>query len=229
MEIKNLLKDLKINYNNIEIYKEAFTHMSFVNESKDKTLKSYERLEFLGDSVLNQIVAIYIFNNFKNMEPGEMSLLRSNFVNKEFLSEVSKRLNFESYIRKGKSNLKLSNSIFEDVFESFVGAIYLDVGYNVVRDFIEREICPNIHLIEIDNLKDYKTKLQEFLQAESGKSVIYELRGTKKNDKKELIFIIDAIFENSTLGRGEGKSKKKAEQLAAKRAYEKCINKKINF
>ncbi len=159
-----------------------------------------------------------------------MSLLRSNFVNKKFLSQVSRNLNFENYIKKGKSNLELSNSIFEDVFESFIGAIYLDVGYNSARDFIEREICPQIHSIDIENLKDYKTKLQEFLQAESGKSVDYVLKKTKRlGEKKELFFVIDAIFENNILGTGEGKSKKKAEQLAAKSAYEKCIKNYINI
>ncbi len=221
--IKELLDKLEINYKELKLYEKAFSHSSFVNESKDKTIESYERLEFLGDSILNNIVALYLYNNFVDRDPGELTLTRSYVVKKEFLAKVGKELKFEEYIKVGvgERKTKLSNSIYEDVFESLVAAIYLDAGYDETKNFIINKICSKIKDIDIDNLKDYKTKLQEFLQNEKGKSVKYEKISEKNNADGTKTFEASALFEENVLGTGIGQSIKKAEQAAAKEALKK--------
>ena len=223
MEIEKLLRNLEIKYNEINHYIEAFTHMSFVHESKRNDI-SYERLEFLGDSILGQIIALYIFRNFENMEPGDMTLLRSRVVNKDFLYMVANELKFEKYIRTGKGEINggISKSIYEDVFESLIGAIYLDLGYLEAKRIVETHICTRIKNINLLDLKDYKTKLQEFLQAEAGKSVEYKVIEIKETTPiKKITFKAKALFEGNVLGVGIGKSKKEAEKIAAKNAYER--------
>lgn len=222
-DISILLKKLDIDYNDINHYITAFTHSSFVHENikEKKEIESYERLEFLGDSILGQIVAEYIFKKFEKLEPGTMTLLRSNVVSKNFLSKVSKELNFKDFIITGigESKTEFSDSIYEDVFESLVSAIYLDVGYNETKKFVHKNICQKINEINVEDLKDYKTKLQELFQADNGKSVTYDV---SRINKKQ-IFSAKAIFEKKTLGTGEGKSKKEAEQMAARDAYKKMV------
>ncbi len=221
--IEELLNKLEIKYKELRLYEKAFSHSSYVNESKDKTIESYERLEFLGDSILNNIVALYLFNNFEDRDPGELTLTRSYVVKKEFLAKIGKELQFEEYIKVGvgERKTKLSNSIYEDVFESLVAAIYLDAGYEEAKNFIINKICSKIKDIDIDNLKDYKTKLQEFLQNEKGKSVKYQKIDEKNNADGTKTFEAIAMFEENVLGKGMGQSIKKAEQAAAKEALNK--------
>ncbi len=234
MNIENLLKELNIKYEErenkeeiLQLCDEAFTHLSYVHEARKKDVHSYERLEFLGDSVLGQVVANYIFKKGPDIAPGEMTLLRSKVVNKDFLSMISKKLKFKDYIKtgKGESNSELSKSIYEDVFESFIGALYIGMGYDEAKRVIEEYICSKIDSIDLNNLKDYKTKLQEFLQAESGKSVEYIVTNSvREGERKEMLFEIEAVFEGNVYGKGKGKSKKEAEQKAAKEAFEKLTN-----
>ncbi len=221
--IEELLNKLEIKYKELRLYEKAFSHSSYVNESKDKTIESYERLEFLGDSILNNIVALYLFNNFEDRDPGELTLTRSYVVKKEFLAKIGRELQFEEYIKVGvgERKTKLSNSIYEDVFESLVAAIYLDAGYEEAKNFIINKICSKIKDIDIDNLKDYKTKLQEFLQNEKGKSVKYQKIDEKNNADGTKTFEAIAMFEENVLGKGTGQSIKKAEQAAAKEALNK--------
>ncbi len=224
MTIKSFLRKENIKYKSIEQYTIALNHMSFSHESKGND-ESYERLEFLGDSILGQIVALYIFNNFKELTPGDMTILKSNVVNKSFLSAVSRKLDLQYIVKVGQGeNLnQLSDSVFEDLFESLVGAIYLDAGYDETRKFVHKYICSSFNTIankpdKIESMKDFKTKLQELLQSEKRKSVSYNLLKQKRvNGVME--FEVEAVFEENILGRGRGLSKKIAEQEAAREAY----------
>ncbi len=220
---KKLLEELGIKYKNLDFYDKALSHSSYVNESKDRTIESYERLEFLGDSILNNVVALYLFNNFEDREPGDLTLMRSYVVKKDFLGKIGKQLNFGEYIKVGLGERKnnLSKSIYEDVFEALVAATYLDAGYEEAKKFITSKICSEIKNIDFDDLKDYKTKLQEHLQSDKGKTVEYFVKNEINNSDGTKKFEVVVKYEDRTLGAGFGESKKKAEQAAAKEALKK--------
>ncbi len=222
-ELQKLFKAMDINPKDNKRYVEALTHMSFSHESKNKA-EPYERLEFLGDSILGFFVAKHIFNNYKEMEPGQMTLLKSNMVNKSSLSKIGRSLDLQNYmfLGKGENKDKLSDSVYEDIIESLIGAIYLDLGYNQTQKFIKNFVFPKIDQFDLDDLKDYKTKLQEFLQSETRKSVTYDTVSIKDKNKN-LIFKAKVIFEDQVLGEGTGNSKNKAEQEAASDAYGRLV------
>ncbi|BDV02239.1 MAG: ribonuclease 3 [Candidatus Hepatoplasma vulgare] len=227
-KISDFLQKNNIKFKNLKIYEEAFSHMSYINEIKKPEKKSYERLEFLGDSILSQIVAIYVFNNFSDLDQGELTLLRSYVVKKEFLSKVGKEINLQDYINigNGERNNIITDSVIEDVFESLIAAIYLDSGYEETYKFLNKNILVKIKNIDIDDLKDYKTKLQEFLQNESEKSIEYNIVSKKKlTSNNELEFFVEVSSNGIVFGRGKGKSKKEAAQNAAKDAYQKRVKK----
>ncbi|RKX66864.1 MAG: ribonuclease III, partial [Tenericutes bacterium] len=200
----------------------AFTHMSYINESRMFGSESYERYEFLGDSILDKIITTYIFDKFEELDPGELTLLRSHVVNKHYLASISRKLNFQDYILVGNGDQKqtISESVFEDVFEAIIGAIYLDSGEEEATKFVKKQILDKIQYIDFDNLKDHKTKLQELLQSEKRKAVEYKTISQKRGPKGT-IFVVNALFEGNVFGRGKGSSKKEAEQHAAKDAYKK--------
>ncbi|AHK22583.1 Ribonuclease 3 [Candidatus Hepatoplasma crinochetorum Av] len=215
-----------IKFKNINYYHIAFTHMSFSHESKDNA-ESYERLEFLGDSILGYIVGEYIFKNFKNLPPGEMTLIRSKHVDKTNLSKIGKKLQFEKYIYRGLGEQKNqpSDSVYEDVFESLIAAIYLDIGLKATKKFVTKNILIDLkkNLKEKSTFKDYKTRLQENLQADGGNTAFYQVIKQKREGNKN-IFTVAVFHDNNKLGEGIGNSKKEAEQKAAKNAISKRVD-----
>lgn len=224
-ELKNFLKKNEIDFINIEPYVLAFTHMSYINEKKMNVLESYERLEFLGDAVLQLITAKYLYENFESKLPGDMTILRSNIVNKSSLSSISRKLKLNKVLRlgKGEQRNKLPDSLLEDVLESLIGAIYVDLGFKAAERFINKNISYLINEISEESMKDYKTKLQEHLQVPKRSSIIYKTISEKKNKDDKTEFESEIIFEGITIGRGKGFSKKKSEQEAAKKAYDKLV------
>ncbi len=231
--IKLFLAKQEIDFKNLDIYIIAFTHTSYVHEANDKNLESYERLEFLGDSVLGKEIAEYLYKNFEDKNPGELSLLRSKIVNKESLSKIGKSFEFEKLIFFGKGEVGKtpSDSVYEDVFESFIGALYLDQGPEKTKEYIVnlfKGIISNMDLNDLNDLKDYKTQLQEKLQAEKRETVKYKTIEKIKENNTQL-FHIQAILENEIiLGSGKAESKRKAEQIAAKDALSKLTKIKLD-
>ena len=201
---------------NIEIYEEAFTHPSCLNENKNLT--NFQRLEFLGDAVLQLCVSNMIFREHKKFDEGKMSLMRSSIVNSTKLADFSDDLDLLGHARFGKSiktideiNLKTK----ADLFESYVGAIYLDQGQDKVHEFLEMTILKYFKSLHGEVLKNPKTTLQEFLQIESRGNVIYSVK--KKNDDVQATVTQDG----KEYGVGIGKTKKEAEINAAINALEK--------
>lgn len=226
-DLEAFLKKNKIKHKNINYFEEAFSHMSYINEMKSNEKQSYERMEFLGDSILSQIVSIYIFEKYPDLDQGKLTLIRSKLVKKDSLSKVGKEISLDKYIRVGKGTREkiITDSVIEDVFESLVAAIYLDTTYEQAYSFVHRVLLSKIKDIEEDvNLKDYKTKLQEYLQNDSEKSISYDVvNKTKNNEKNEIIFQVEVSSNGIVYGSGKGKSKKEAEQNAAKDAYNKIM------
>lgn len=198
------------------LLKEALTHSSFSNEHKNE--QNYERLEFLGDAVLELIISEYFFQNSNNKE-GEMTKKRASYVCEQALVQYAKDINLIDHIRVGHGQIdNINNTIIADVFEAVLGCIYLSLGYVVAKDYINQIVSPYIE----ENfmfLDDYKSLLQEYVQTDK-KSLEYVLvseSGESHNKSFEVVVKIDDII----YGRGIGKSKKEAEQNAAYDAYKK--------
>ena len=216
-----ILDKLNIKYSNINLYEQALTHTSYANEHNTE---SYERLEFLGDAILELIISEYLYKN-TNYEEGRMTKLRSHYVCENALYEYSLLLGLNDYIRFGKGQLtdgKYCKAIVADVFESFIAAMYLDIGLEEVKKFIYKYVIPLIEKNELDFFNDYKSILQELVQTDK-RSLIYEIineTGPAHNKEFTVVVKIDEII----YGKGVAGSKKEAEQLAAKDALKKAQN-----
>lgn len=199
-----------------ELIMEALTHSSYSNEHKDS--KNYERLEFLGDAVLELIISEYFYKNTQYKE-GIMTKKRASFVCEQALSCYAKEIGIEKYIRVGHGQEgNINDTIIADVFESVLGAIYLTYGYSFAKDYVYKIVVP---YIEKDFLffDDYKTMLQEFVQTDK-KSLEYVLVN-EYGEAHNKTFEVEVKINNIIYGRGIGKSKKEAEQKAAFDAYKK--------
>ena len=215
-----ILDKLNIKPNNIDLYKTAFSHTSYANEKKKE---SYERLEFLGDAVLELLMSDYLYRNFNKPE-GEMTKLRAHYVCETALYEYAKKLELNKYLKLGKGEEETGGrnrkTIVSDVFESFLGAIYLDQGIEVARKFFLDSVISHIQNHEVEFFDDYKSKLQEYVQTDkkSLEYVIINETGPAHNREFTAEVIIDGII----YGKGTSHSKKSAEQEAAKNALKKA-------
>ena len=215
-----LFKKLKIIPKDVKLYEVAFSHSSYANEHRAK--KDYERLEFLGDAVLDLVVADYLYKNHDDNE-GEMTKVRASYVCENALYEYSLNLFLNKYIKVGHGEElhggKLKKAIVADIFESLMGAIYLDLGYATVKRVVLDIIVPYITNPDIVFFSDYKSVLQEAVQT-SKKSLYYELI-EEDGPPHNKIFKMQVKVDGIIYGEGIGSSKKEAEQLAAKNALEK--------
>ncbi len=218
--VEELESKIGYTFKNRKLLKIALTHSSFANESGGKFV-SYERLEFLGDSVLGIITSDYIFRTFPHLPEGELTKLRATLVCEKQLCVFSQELGLKKFIKlsRGERHCMGQNrpSILADVFEAICAAIYLDSGMEEAKNFVLKFIVPAVKNPKIQNAKDYKTDLQEIVQKNPGETIEYVLIKEEgpDHDKK---FTVEAKISNNPVGRGSGKSKKEAEQHAAKAA-----------
>lgn len=216
----DILKKLNIPFTNIEYYEQAFTHTSYANEYN--TI-SYERLEYLGDAVLELIISEYLYKTTDEPE-GKMTKLRSSYVCENALYEYSCLLGLNEEIKLGHGESerdgKHNKTIVADIFESFIGAVFLDCGFEVVKKFIYDNIIPLIENNSIDFIEDYKSVLQELVQTDR-KSLTYEVVD-EYGPAHDKTFTIVVKIDNIVYGEGTAHSKKEAEQLAAKSALKKA-------
>ncbi len=215
-----LLKKLNIKPNNISLYETAFSHTSYANENNSS---SYERLEFLGDAVLELLMSDYLYKT-KNISEGDMTKMRAHYVCETALYEYSNKLGLNEYLKLGKgeseSGGKYRKAIVSDIFESFLGAIYLDQGIEVAKKFFNDNVVPFIKNHQIDFFDDYKSALQEFVQTDK-RSLEYRLineSGPAHNKE----FTVEVFVGGISYGKGIAHSKKAAEQMAAKDALKKA-------
>ena len=214
-----ILKKLNVIPKDITIYETAFTHSSFCNENKG--FEDYERLEFLGDKVLDFIVSEFLYRKRHVLE-GEMTKIRASHVCEEALAEYSLNCNFDKNLRLGKGEEltggRSKKAILADVFEAFIGALYIDQGLDIVRKFVDMTVIDSINKNE-EIFNDYKSLLQELVQTDK-KSLEYILINEigPSHDKK---FTVNVVVSNIVYGTGVGKTKKEAEQNAAKDALDK--------
>lgn len=212
-----ILDELSIKANDYKLYKTAFTHTSYSNEHEN--CESYERLEFLGDAVLELIISDYLYNE-KHLEEGVMTKMRASYVCEEACATYAKELHFNKYILLGSGELEANETILADVFESFIGATYLDQGFDFTNKLVLNIITKYIKQGR-DFLHDYKSELQELVQTVK-KSVIYEVID-EQGPAHDKTFTCQVKVDNLVMGVGRGSSKKSAEQEAAKVALSKQV------
>ena len=219
----DLLKKLHITYKDIAIYEQALTHSSYNGDVNTKH-QDYEKLEFMGDAVLGYVTADLVYKNRPEMSEGNLTKLRSVLVSTKPLAAYARKIHLDEYVRIGHSitqaQVKESDKILENVFESLVGAIYLDAGLNTAYRFIKKVLLNDILSYDADNLTDYKTKLQEEIQAEHRDAVQY-VTVSQTGPAHDRTFTVQVKYNDIVLGTGTGKSKKKAEEMAAKDALSK--------
>lgn len=219
--MKEKLESFDIKIKNEALLLTALTHTSYSNEHSSS---NYERLEFLGDAVLELITSEYFFLHTSYNE-GEMSKIRASYVCEEALFHYAKDIELEKYIRVGHGQEKNINStIIADVFESLLAVIYLECGLETVKKFVLDRILPYIKK-KIQFIHDYKSLLQEMVQTDK-RSLEYVLVN-ESGPAHEKLFTVEIHIDNMIYGKGSGKSKKEAEQNAAKDAYQKCASKGV--
>ena len=221
--VSDLLKKLHITYKDLAIYEQALTHPSYNGDANTKH-QDYEKLEFMGDSVLGYVTADLVYKNRPEMSEGDLTKLRSVLVSTKPLAAYARKISLDQYVRIGHSisasQVKESDKILENVFESLIGAIYLDAGLKAAYRFIKYILLKDIRTYDADNLTDYKTKLQEEIQAEHRDAVQY-VTISQSGPAHDRTFTVQVKYNDIVLGTGTGKSKKKAEEMAAKDALSK--------
>lgn len=211
----NFLEKYNIDIKNKELLLTALTHSSYANEHK---CQNYERLEFLGDAVLELITSDYFYNNEKLSE-GEMTKKRASYVCEEALSKYAEEVGYNPFIRVGHGQLNNINAtIIADVFEAILGVIYLECGFDVAKRYIDEIVIPHIKNKDV-YLADYKSALQELIQTDK-KTLEYVLID-ESGPAHDKIFTVEVKVDNIIYGKGIGKTKKEAEQEAARSAVEK--------
>lgn len=223
-DLKQLQQKLHIQFNNRQLLKQAFTHASYVNEHRFSQHQDNERLEFLGDAVLELTVSEQLYNQYPNRPEGELTKLRAAIVCEPSLVKFAVSLDFGRYVLLGKGEELTGGrsrpALLADVFESFIGALYLDQGLEAVRSFLERHIFPQIAVQGKLQISDYKTELQELTQHHNMGVLEYRIV-EERGPAHEREFVAEVHMGSERLGTGTGRSKKEAEQQAAAVALSK--------
>lgn len=218
---KRLKDEYGIVFNNEKLLLEAFTHSSYANEHK-YSVRDYEKLEFLGDAVLELAVSDYIYRHFPKLNEGELTRLRSNIVRTEGFSEFAVECGFQNEIRLGmgeeKAGARQRKTLLEDVFEAFNGALYLDQGLPSVQHFLHLTVYPLIDEGDFNDSRDFKTDLQELLQQSGPVNISYEVLAGQQDPPR---FKVQLLVSGKKISQGEGRNKKAAEQQAARKALAK--------
>lgn len=222
MNLSQLEKKIKIKFKNLNLLKEAVTHRSYLNENPNWPVPNNERLEFLGDAVLELIVTEYLFSCFPKYAEGQLTSLRAALVNYQILSQVAKNNSLENYILLSKGEAKdtarAKEVILADTFEALIGAIYLDQGYEETKDFIKRSVLSNLkEVIEQNLYSDPKSRLQEIVQEQLRVTPTYKVLKEFGPDHQKT-FLIGVFYNEKLIAEGEGLSKQEAECQAAEKA-----------
>lgn len=214
-EIKELERKIGYEFKKKSLIMEALTHSSFSNEQKINQFRNYERLEFLGDAVLELLSSRFFFENYPDMSEGQMTRLRSSMVCEPALAFCARDISLGDYILLGKGEEatggRKRDSIISDVMEAMIGAIYLDGGIEEADRFVKKYVLSDLEDKQL--FYDSKTILQEIVQKE-GRTLSYQLVSESGPDHDK-IFVVEAVIDGKMIGKGQGRNKKTAEQQAA--------------
>lgn len=218
-----LHEEFEIVFSDKNLLDTAFTHTSYANEHRLLNISHNERLEFLGDAVLQLLISQYLFKKYPEKPEGDLSKMRSVIVREESLAGFSRQCGFDDYIRLGKGEEKSGgrdrDTILGDLFEAFLGALLLDKGVDAVEKFLNQVMIPKVEEGNFERVKDYKTTLQEFLQVEGDVSIEYRVI-SETGPAHAKMFEMAVYVNGREISTGIGKSKKFAEQTAAQSALQ---------
>ncbi len=222
MNITEFQKKTGYFFKNPELLKAAFTHTSYANEHNTE---SYERLEFLGDAIVDMLVAEVLFSKYPDIDEGTMSRIRASLVCEKALCELAENIGIGACMLLGNgaemSGYRKNASILSDMFEALVAAIYLDAGFDNARDYVISVYGDKIdEVVKKGNVVDYKTQLQEKLQVKGACEIVYK-QLSAEGPVHHCLFEMQVVADGKVLGTGKAYSKKEAQQLAAKEALEK--------
>jgi ribonuclease-3 len=218
-------KAIGIVFKNKEVLQQAFTHRSYINENPKSGLSHNERLEFLGDAVLELVVTDHLFKSYPDHAEGDLTAYRSALVNAVVAAEVAQGLDMNEYLLLSKGESKdtgrARQTILANAYESFIGALYLDQGYDVCEVFIKKTLIPKLSDIISKKLwRDPKSHIQEEAQERLGITPSYEVIGQLGPDHDKF-FTVGIFFGDKKIAEGKGRSKQEAQQAAAQAALEK--------
>jgi ribonuclease-3 len=224
VNLSSLEKIIRIEFNNKDLLQQALVHRSYLNENPDFRLKDNERLEFLGDAVLEMVVTEYLYQNYPNPE-GELTNWRAALVNAKMLAQVADQLKLNNYLLLSRGEAKDTGRarryILANTFEALIGAIYLDQGYEKAKEFIEREILKELpRIIKQKLYRDPKSRFQEKAQERVGITPSYEVIKEWGPDHAKK-FIVGIYLDKELVAQGEGSSKQEAQERAAEAALDK--------
>ncbi len=222
MDFKELQKNLGIKFKNEDLLRQAFVHRSYLNENPAFGLGHNERLEFMGDAVLELVVTEYLYKNYPDLAEGEMTNLRAALVNAQMLSQISDRLGFNEYLYLSRGEAKETGRgrqyILANTFESFTGSLYMDLGYGASQNFIYANLIPELkNIIENKLWRDAKSLFQEAAQERAGITPTYEVLSESGPDHAKK-FVIGVYLNEELVAQGEGSSKSEAQQQSAENA-----------
>ena len=223
--IKDLEAAIGYHFHNITLLQNALTHSSYANECWHDSLKSNERLEFLGDSILGMVVAEYLYKNFPDRPEGELTRMRADMVCETSLASVAARIDLGKHLQLGNGEERFGGrnraSILADAVESVIAACFLDGGMEAAKAFVQQFVLCDVPVKKLHN-QDYKTALQELVQQKKDQVLTYTLVGESGPDHAKC-FMVEVSLNGKPVGRGEGPSKKRAEQDSARDAIEKLF------
>jgi len=216
--LKKLRKIIEFKPKNLEFYKEAFTHRGTNKTDKNGNPTSYERLEFLGDSIIGSIIASYLFQKIPNQNEGYLTKMKSKIVSRENLNSIGKKLNLVDLIVKHSKQRRVSTSIYGDIFEALVGAIYMDKGYAVCVKFIHKKLIEPFDIQRLEKkIISHKGLLIEWCQKYK-KNYTIKVEEIRRSSERNF-FLISLYIDEKEVAKAQATSKKKAEEIASKRAY----------
>ena len=224
-ELQTVLKNrFEIEFADQDLLETAFTHTSYANEHRLLKISHNERLEFLGDAVLQLLISEYLYKKYPKKPEGDLSKLRAMIVREESLAGFARDCQFDEFIKLGKGEEKSGgrhrDTILGDAFEAFLGALLLDKDVATVKNFIYTVMIPKVETGDFEMITDYKTHLQELLQVNGDVDICYQVT-SETGPAHDKIFEVEVLVEGTSIGKGQGRSKKLAEQEAAKNAFEK--------
>ena len=222
-KLKNLSKKIKLKFKNLDLLQEALTHRSYLNENRSYKINHNERLEFLGDAVLELVVTEHLYNNFPNPE-GDLTSWRAALVNGDMLSTIAKKMGVEEYLLMSRGEAKDTGRariyLLANALESIIGAVYLDQGYEGAKKFIADSVIVNLKkILEEKTYMDSKSRFQEIAQEDEKTTPTYRVMKEWGPDH-DRHFVVGVYLGEELVAEGEGKSKQEAQREAAKNGLE---------
>lgn len=223
IEFKNYLKEnYQIDFNDLDLLKEALTQRNYLNENPKETGRDYQRLEFLGDAIMQASVTEYLFKRYPEWDEGQLTEMRITMVQTKSFAHFASLIHLNEAIRLGKgeemNGARNRPSLLEDIWEAFIGALFLDQGQAAVTSLLNQTVFAAVDENFFDQFIDFKSRLQEKLQAKGTVDISYQIEDEVRNEDNSQVFTVSVSLDGQVLAHGQGSSIKDAEKAAAQKA-----------